>query len=39
VDANRIDRVDGGPEVLLRLDERRRQLDQPVLGPPRLSRR
>jgi len=37
VDANRIDRVDGGPEVLLRLDERRRQLDQPVLGPVLLS--
>jgi arabinofuranan 3-O-arabinosyltransferase len=33
VDAARLDRVDGGPEVALRLDERRRLLGQPRLGP------
>ncbi len=32
-DAGRLPRVDGGPEVLLRLDERRRLLGQPALGP------
>ena len=32
-DADRMPRVDGGPEVLLRLDERRRLLSQPALGP------
>lgn len=30
-------RVDGGPEVLLRLDERRRLLGQPALGPVLLT--
>jgi arabinofuranan 3-O-arabinosyltransferase len=33
VDADRAARVDGGPEVVLRLDERRRLLGQPALGP------
>ncbi len=32
-DVDRLARVDGGPEVLLRLDERRRLLGQPPLGP------
>ncbi|MDT5146340.1 MAG: arabinofuranan 3-O-arabinosyltransferase, partial [Mycobacterium sp.] len=32
VDADRLARVDGGPEVLLRLDERRRLLGLPPLG-------
>ncbi|MCV7028150.1 alpha-(1-_3)-arabinofuranosyltransferase [Mycobacterium sherrisii] len=32
-DADGLARVDGGPEVLLRLDERRRLLGQPPLGP------
>lgn len=32
-DADRLPRVDGGPEVLLRLDERRRLQGQPALGP------
>lgn len=32
-DTDRLARVDGGPEVLLRLDERRRLLNQPPLGP------
>jgi arabinofuranan 3-O-arabinosyltransferase len=32
-DADQLARVDGGPEVLLRLDERRRLLGQPPLGP------
>lgn len=32
-DAARLPRVDGGPEVLLRLDERRRLLGGPPLGP------
>jgi arabinofuranan 3-O-arabinosyltransferase len=30
-------RVDGGPEVLLRLDERRRLLGQPALGPALMT--
>ena len=30
-------RVDGGPEALLRIDERRRLLDQPPLGPMLLT--
>lgn len=33
VDTDRMARVDGGPEALLRLDERRRLLGQPPLGP------
>lgn len=33
VETDRLPRVDGGPEVLLRLDERRRLLGQPALGP------
>ncbi|MDD4867189.1 MAG: alpha-(1-_3)-arabinofuranosyltransferase, partial [Mycobacterium sp.] len=33
VDADQLARVDGGPEVLLRLDERRRLREQPPLGP------
>ncbi len=33
VDTDRLARVDGGPEVLLRLDERRRMAGQPALGP------
>ena len=32
-DTEQLSRVDGGPEVLLRLDERRRLLGQPPLGP------
>jgi len=32
-DTDRLPRVDGGPEVLLRLDERRRLGGQPPLGP------
>jgi arabinofuranan 3-O-arabinosyltransferase len=32
-DVDQLARVDGGPEVLLRLDERRRLLGQPGLGP------
>jgi arabinofuranan 3-O-arabinosyltransferase len=32
-DTDQLDRVDGGPEVLLRLDERRRLLGRPPLGP------
>jgi arabinofuranan 3-O-arabinosyltransferase len=32
-DTDQLARVDGGPEVLLRLDERRRLLGQPRLGP------
>ncbi|HUH70587.1 MAG TPA: alpha-(1-_3)-arabinofuranosyltransferase [Mycobacterium sp.] len=32
-DTDRLARVDGGPEVLLRLDERRRLQGQPPLGP------
>jgi len=33
VDTDQLARVDGGPEVLLRLDERRRLLEQPPTGP------
>ncbi|OBI97805.1 alpha-(1-_3)-arabinofuranosyltransferase [Mycobacterium sp. 1465703.0] len=33
VDADRLARVDGGPEALLRLDERRRLLGRSPLGP------
>ncbi|WP_142308830.1 alpha-(1-_3)-arabinofuranosyltransferase domain-containing protein, partial [Mycobacterium interjectum] len=33
VDTDRMARVDGGPEVLLRLDERRRLQGRPPLGP------
>src|SRR5579884_1628847 len=36
-DTDRLARVDGGPEALLRLDERRRLLNQPSLGPVLLS--
>ena len=36
-DAGRMARVDGGPEVAARLDERRRLLDQPPLGPVLLT--
>jgi arabinofuranan 3-O-arabinosyltransferase len=36
-DANAMARVDGGPESLLRLDERRRLLGQPPLGPMLLT--
>ncbi|BBY58757.1 alpha-(1-_3)-arabinofuranosyltransferase [Mycolicibacterium sarraceniae] len=36
-DANRMARVDGGPEVLLRIDERRRLLGQTPLGPMLLT--
>ncbi|HET9876012.1 MAG TPA: alpha-(1-_3)-arabinofuranosyltransferase, partial [Mycobacterium sp.] len=32
-DTDRLTRVDGGPEVLLRLDEHRRVRGQPALGP------
>jgi arabinofuranan 3-O-arabinosyltransferase len=32
-DTDQMGRIDGGPEVLLRLDERRRLLGQPALGP------
>lgn len=37
VDTDRLARVDGGPEALLRLDERRRLLGQPPLGPALLA--
>ncbi|WP_155771465.1 alpha-(1-_3)-arabinofuranosyltransferase [Mycobacterium asiaticum] len=37
VDSDRLPRVDGGPEVLLRLDERRRLLNQPALGPALMT--
>jgi arabinofuranan 3-O-arabinosyltransferase len=37
VDTDRLARVDGGPEVLLRLDERRRLQGRPALGPVLLS--
>jgi len=37
-DASRMARVDGGPEVLLRLDERRRLLGQPPLGGASFGR-
>ncbi len=36
-DADAMARVDGGPESLLRLDERRRLLGQPPLGPMLLT--
>jgi arabinofuranan 3-O-arabinosyltransferase len=36
-DASRMARVDGGPEVVLRIDERRRLLGQAPLGPMLLS--
>ncbi|MBV8929265.1 MAG: DUF3367 domain-containing protein, partial [Mycobacteriaceae bacterium] len=36
-DTDAMARVDGGPEVLLRLDERRRLLGQPSLGPVLMS--
>ncbi|KDF00184.1 membrane protein [Mycolicibacterium aromaticivorans JS19b1 = JCM 16368] len=36
-DANRMPRIDGGPEVLLRIDERRRLLGLPPLGPMLLT--
>ena len=36
-DTNAMARVDGGPEALLRLDERRRLLGQPPLGPMLLT--
>jgi arabinofuranan 3-O-arabinosyltransferase len=32
-DVDKMARVDGGPEALLRIDERRRLLNQPPLGP------
>ncbi|MGV0836735.1 alpha-(1-_3)-arabinofuranosyltransferase domain-containing protein [Mycolicibacterium thermoresistibile] len=37
VDAESMARVSGGPEALLRLDERRRLLDRPPLGPALLT--
>lgn len=37
VDADRMARVDGAPEALLRLDERRRLQDRPPLGPMLLT--
>ncbi|MEO3758990.1 DUF3367 domain-containing protein [Mycobacterium sp. B14F4] len=37
VDTDRMARVDGAPEAVLRLDERRRLLDQPPLGPVLLT--
>jgi arabinofuranan 3-O-arabinosyltransferase len=36
-DADMMPRVDGGPDALLRLDERRRLLRQPPLGPVLLT--
>ena len=36
-DTDAMARVDGGPEALLRLDERRRLLNQPPLGPMLLT--
>jgi len=36
-DADAMARIDGGPEALLRLDERRRLLGQPPLGPMLLT--
>ncbi|MCV7233704.1 alpha-(1-_3)-arabinofuranosyltransferase [Mycobacterium branderi] len=36
-DLDQLPRVDGGPEVLLRLDERRRLLGRPALGPVLLT--
>ncbi|ORB03563.1 hypothetical protein BST30_17710 [Mycobacterium mantenii] len=37
VDTDLMSRVDGGPEALLRLDERRRLLGRPPLGPALLT--
>ncbi|WP_423202731.1 DUF3367 domain-containing protein [Mycobacterium lehmannii] len=37
VETDRMARVDGAPEALLRLDERRRLLDRPPLGPMLLT--
>ncbi|OBH45541.1 alpha-(1-_3)-arabinofuranosyltransferase [Mycobacterium mantenii] len=37
VETDRLARVDGGPEALLRLDERRRLLGRPPLGPALLT--
>nr|WP_231992639.1 alpha-(1->3)-arabinofuranosyltransferase family protein [Mycobacterium sp. 1164985.4] len=37
VDADRVARVDGAPESLLRIDERRRLQDRPPLGPMLLT--
>ncbi|HKH51431.1 MAG TPA: DUF3367 domain-containing protein, partial [Mycobacterium sp.] len=37
VDTDAMTRVDGGPEALLRLDERRRLLGRPPLGPMLLT--
>lgn len=36
-DTDQLPRIDGGPEVLLRLDERRQLLGQPALGPTLLT--
>ncbi|QUR65990.1 alpha-(1-_3)-arabinofuranosyltransferase [Mycobacterium spongiae] len=36
-DADQLARIDGGPEVLLRLDDRRRLLGEPALGPVLLT--
>lgn len=36
-DTNQLARIDGGPEVLLRLDERRRLRGEPALGPVLLT--
>ena len=36
-DVDRLPRVDGGPEALLRLDERRRLSNQPPLGPALMT--
>src|ERR1700728_97651 len=36
-DIDRLPRVDGGPEALLRLDERRRLAGRPALGPALLT--
>ncbi|MCV7342238.1 alpha-(1-_3)-arabinofuranosyltransferase [Mycobacterium haemophilum] len=36
-DTDQLARIDGGPEVLLRLDERRRLLGQPALGPALMT--
>lgn len=37
VDVDHLARIDGGPEALLRLDERRRLLGRPPLGPAVLT--
>ncbi|WP_428342735.1 alpha-(1-_3)-arabinofuranosyltransferase domain-containing protein [Mycobacterium sp.] len=36
-DIDRMPRIDGGPEALMRLDERRRLTGQPALGPALLT--